>query len=178
MRILVAYASKTGATKGIAEFIAKKLEERGVLVDVQDVSSARGLGIYDAFIVGSGLYQYHWLREAKEFVSKNRAILAARPVWFFSSGPTGPKPTDQKGRDLLEVSGPKEIGELRRWVNPRGHQVFFGALFPDRLTGATGWFAKYIPKDQVGDFRDWGQIESWAGRIADGLGIPVRRLAA
>ena len=169
MKILVAYASRAGSTKGIAEFVGKKLDERGARVDVAEVGSARDLAGYDAFVIGSGLYMYHWAKEAKDFVSKNRAVLAAKPVWLFSSGPTGAKPTDAKGRDLLEVSGPKEIGELRRWVNPRGDQVFFGALFPDRLTGSAGWFARFIPKDQVGDFRDWGKIEAWAAAIADSL---------
>lgn len=167
MNILVAYASRAGSTREIAEFIGKKLEERGSKVEVREVCSAGDLAGYDAFVIGSALYQYHWLREAREFVSKNHSALSAKPVWLFSSGPTGPEPTDQKGRNLLDVSGPKEIDELRRLLNPRSHQVFFGALFPDRLSGAAGWFARRIPKDQTGDFRDWSQVEFWASRIAD-----------
>lgn len=169
MKVLVAYASRAGSTKEIAEFIGKKLEERGSQVDVMDAGSAGDLSEYDAFVIGSALYTYHWLKEAKEFVSKNRSLLVTKPVWLFSSGPTGSKPTDRKGRDLLEVSGPKEIDELRSWINPQSHQVFFGALFPDRLTGVTGWFARRIPKDQVGDFRDWEKVGAWAARIADSL---------
>jgi len=142
-------------------------------VDVSDVRSATDLRGYDAFVIGSALYQFHWLKEARDFVSAKREAIASKPVWLFSSGPTGRNPTDQKGRDLLEVSGPKEINELRWWLNPRSHQVFFGALFPDHLTGAAGWFARRIPKDQLGDFRDWDQIGSWASRIADAF-PPVR----
>jgi hypothetical protein len=30
-------------------------------------------------------------------------------------------------------------------------------------------FARWIPKEDEGDFRDWGEIESWAVGIADAL---------
>lgn len=138
-------------------------------MDVRGIDSVEDLTGYDAFVIGSAVYQFHWLKEAKRFVSQNRSFLASRPVWLFSSGPTGPKATDSKGRDLLEVSGPKEIGEIREWVNPRDHRVFFGALFRDRLTGAAGLFARWIPKEGEGDFRNWKEIEAWAASIAEAL---------
>ena len=167
MKVLVAYASKTGSTEGIAEFIGEKLRAHGIQVDIQGVDSARDLAGYDAFVIGSALYYGHWLEDAKRFVSQNRSILASRPVWIFSSGPTGPRATDKKGRDLKEVSGPKEIEELRRWANPRDHRVFFGAFFAERVKGAAGLFARWVPKDEEGDFRDWSEIEGWTKGIAE-----------
>ncbi len=59
LRVLVAYASKTGSTKGIAEFIGEKLRKNGTLVDVSDVSSVGDLDGYDAFVIGSALYMFH-----------------------------------------------------------------------------------------------------------------------
>ena len=168
-KILVAYASKAGSTKGIAEFIGEKLREQGIQAEVQDVGFAKNLIEYDAFVIGSALYQFHWLKEAKQFVSKNHSILANRPVWIFSSGPTGTNTTDAKGRNLREVSGPKEIGELQKSIKPRDHRVFFGALYRDRIKGAAGWFARWIPKDAEGDFRNWSEIESWTNGIAHSL---------
>ena len=168
LKVLVAYASKAGSTKGIAEFIGEKLRLHGMEVEVQAAESVKDLS-YDAFVVGSALYQFHWMKEAKQFVSRNRFVLAKRPVWLFSSGPTGTKTTDSKGRDLLETSGPREIDELREMTNPRDHRVFFGALYPDRLKGAVGWFAKWIPKEDVGDFRNWKEIESWVQGIVQEL---------
>jgi menaquinone-dependent protoporphyrinogen oxidase len=172
LRVLVAYASKAGSTKGIAEFIGEKLGKNGTLVDVSDVGSASDLDKYDAFVIGSALYMFHWMKEANQFVSKNRQILSSRPVWIFSSGPTGTKPTDKKGRDLRVVSGPKEIEELRESINPRDHHVFFGAFYPDRIKGATGWFSRFVPKEDQGDFRNWSEIEAWTNNIADTLSRP------
>ncbi len=109
------------------------------------------------------------MKEAKQFVSKNQSTLSSKPVWIFSSGPTGTKPTDKKGRDLREVSGPKEIDELRESLNPRDHHVFFGAFYADQLKGATGWFSRFVPKEDQGDFRNWSEIEAWTNTIADAL---------
>ena len=169
MRVLVAYASRAGSTKGIAEFIGEKLDEEGLQADVRDVSSPVDLAAYDAFVIGSAVYTYHWLMEAKECVARNRAVLASRPVWVFSSGPTGPRSTDKEGRDLREVSGPKERDDIRESINPRDHRIFYGAFYPDRVKGAMGFFARMAPKEEQGDFRDWAEIEAWSDGIARAL---------
>jgi len=167
--ILVAYASRAGSTKGIAEFIGEKLRKNGTQVDVCDVDSVNDLGKYDAFVIGSALYMFHWMKEAKQFVSKNRSVLSTKPVWIFSSGPTGTKPTDKKGRDLKQVSGPREIDEIRESLHPCDHQVFFGAFYPERVKGATGWFSHFVPKEDQGDFRNWSEIEAWTNSILEAL---------
>ena len=182
MKVLVAYASKAGSTKGIAEFVGEKLRQRGMQVDVIEVGAVRNAEGYDAFVVGSAVYMFHWLKEARQFVSKNSALLASRPLWFFSSGPVGTQPKDDKGRDLLEVSGPKELGELRALVKPRDHRVFFGALDGTRLTGTIGFAYRLARRSQAareampeGDFRDWKEIETWATGIAQALEAPRRK---
>jgi len=178
MKILVAYASKTGYTKGISEFIGEKLRGRGIQANVQEVDAVRNVGEYDAYVIGSAVYMFHWDKAAKQFVSRNRAVLASRPVWLFSSGPVGTKTTNTKGQDLLEVSvsGPKEIEELRESIKPRDHRMFFGGLEGSRLTGTMGLAYRMVRKSQAaresmpeGDFRDWKEIEAWANSIADAL---------
>jgi menaquinone-dependent protoporphyrinogen oxidase len=176
MKVLVAYASKYGSTKGIAEYIGEKLRQHGMQVDVQEVGSVKNAGDYDAFVIGSAVYMFHWLKEAKQFVSKNSMLMVNHPVWLFSSGPVGTQSKDAKGRDLLEVSGPRELDELRALVKPRDHRVFFGALDGTRLTGTIGFVYKLARRSQAareampeGDFRDWKEIESWATSIVQEL---------
>jgi menaquinone-dependent protoporphyrinogen oxidase len=178
MKVLVAYASKAGSTKGIAEFIGEKLRERGVPADVYDVNYVQGPEGYDAFIVGSAVYMFHWIREAKQFVLKNRATLSARPTWLFSSGPVGLQKTNPKGQDLTDVSvsGPKEIAELIEAAKPRDHRVFFGVLDSNKLGGAMGLTYRFMRRSKSvresmpdGDYRDWKDIETWANGIADAL---------
>ena len=168
MSILVAYASKHGATEGIAERIAARLKAAGCQAEVQPVQAASDLTGYDAFIIGSALYMFHWMKAASKFVRHNRAVLASRPVWLFSSGPVGTETTDDEGRDLRAVSGPKELSEIVQALNSRDHRVFFGAVDHSKLGRGLveRMSAKWLPE---GDFRDWQEIDAWAAAIADEL---------
>jgi menaquinone-dependent protoporphyrinogen oxidase len=169
MRILVAYASKHGATKGIAERIAFKLGEAGHEADVRPVAAAGALDGYGAFVIGSAAYFGHWQKETTEFVRRNRAVLAGRPLWLFSSGPLGTEAVDAQGQDVRVAAEPKEIAEVKEAIQPRDHRVFFGALEPRRLEFCER-LIRVLPAGRTllpeGDFRDWQEIEAWATSIA------------
>lgn len=67
MRVLVAFASKHGATGEIAEAIAAALRERGIEADVESVDAVIELDAYDAIVLGSAVYMGHWLDAAQAF---------------------------------------------------------------------------------------------------------------
>jgi menaquinone-dependent protoporphyrinogen oxidase len=169
---LVAYASKHGATQGIAERIVETLRAAGQEAAARPVQAVGDLAAYEAFVIGSAVYAFHWQKEAAWFVRRNRAVLAARPVWLFSCGPLGTETKDAQGRDVRTGAEPKEIVEFREAINPRDHQVFFGALdraklgLTERLIFALPAARAAIPE---GDFRDWAEIEAWAESIAHEL---------
>jgi menaquinone-dependent protoporphyrinogen oxidase len=174
MRVLVAYASRYGATQGIAERIAATLHKQGLAPSVQTIEEASDPSGYDAAIIGSAAYFFHWMKPAAGFVRRNADSLSHRPVWLFSSGPLGEKAQDSQGGDLLAVLEPKEIAEFRETVKPRDHRVFFGAMDPGKL----GFLHRLIYKMPAnrdnaifpqGDFRNWPDIEAWAGGIAQTL---------
>lgn len=178
MTVLVAYASRHGATRGIAERIAERLRAGGLGAEVRDVSEVRDIAGYDAFVIGSAAYMFHWLKEATGFVKRNRAVLASRPVWLFSSGPVGTDTVDDEGRDVLVASEPKEFAELRAMLHPRGDRVFFGAWDPSApAVGFAERLVRLMPaaRDAMpsGDFRDWPVIEAWADSIAAELTAPA-----
>jgi menaquinone-dependent protoporphyrinogen oxidase len=172
MSILVAYASKYGATRGIAQRIAEKLRAAGQETEARPVKAAGDLTGYEAVVIGSAIYYGSWLKEAMEFVRRNRAVLAARPVWLFSSGPLGTSATDAQGHDLRRAAEPKELAELRAAINPRDHRVFFGALNRSKM-GLKDRMLTSLPAARAlfleGDFRDWKDIEAWAESIAHEL---------
>jgi menaquinone-dependent protoporphyrinogen oxidase len=72
------------------------------------------LAAYDAFVIGSGVYNAHWLKTAAELVRRNHDLLAERPVWLFSSGPLGTGAEDAQGRDLSAADEPKKLPSSRR----------------------------------------------------------------
>jgi menaquinone-dependent protoporphyrinogen oxidase len=184
LKVLVAFASKHGSTEGIADFMGEKLHEKGVIADVLDVSKVRNPESFDAYVLGSALYMGHWMKEAKEFARRNKAILSARPVWLFSSGPTGTEKKNAKGQDLLDpkVSGPLELSELRKEMNVRDHRIFFGAFDANNM----GFFMRQMLRSATiresvpqGDFRDWKDIEAWIDMIMRELSeIPITNKAS
>jgi len=174
MKVLVAYASRHGATRGIAERIGAKLEVDGLEVTTAAVGDVRDVLRYDAYVIGSAAYMGHWLKEATAFTREHRALLARRPTWIFSSGPVGTETVDAKGRDVRQASEPEEFAELRDGIGPRDMHVFYGAYDPDAAPVGFaeqigGFLLRMMPKTRsaipAGDFRDWDEIESWADAI-------------
>jgi len=174
MNVLVAYASRHGATKGIAERVAQTLEPRGHGVTLAPADQVSAVAGYDAFIVGGAAYAGHWLQEATEFVRKHHEVLVNSPVWLFSSGPIGTDLVDAKGRDVFEAARPAEFVEFAGSIHPRDEAIFFGAFDPDaKPIGLMERFgAPFMRMPSIreampsGDFRDWPQIEAWAEGIA------------
>jgi menaquinone-dependent protoporphyrinogen oxidase len=70
MSILIAYASRHGSTGGIAERIAERLREGGLDAEAMTVKSARDVADYDAVILGSALYMFHWMKEARSWAAQ------------------------------------------------------------------------------------------------------------
>jgi menaquinone-dependent protoporphyrinogen oxidase len=172
MSILVAHASKHGATGEIAERIAEGLRAGGRHADARPFEEAGDLADYEGFVIGSSTYSTHWLRDASAFVRDNRDLLAQRPVWLFSGGPLGAEASDAEGVDRHAAFEPREICGFQAAIHPRDHRVFFGALEPGRLSFAERSCLKMAATRATvpyGDFREWAQIEQWAAGIAQEL---------
>jgi len=162
MKALVVHSSRHGATRGIAERIGATLREHGLEADVQAVGDHPDPSSYGAVILGSAVYFGKWMKEATSFALTHRESLAMRPVWIFSSGPTG---TEMRPEHTT-LKDAREVGEA---IGARGHQVFFGAIDLSELTFRERLVVRGV-KAPVGDFRDWDEIESWAKGIATELG--------
>jgi menaquinone-dependent protoporphyrinogen oxidase len=171
VKVLVAYATRHGATTAIAERIAQTLTANGVPAEALPVGDPRDLTAYDAVVLGSATYAAHWLKDATRFARRHQDELAARPVWLFSSGPLGTDLVDDQGRDVRETSRPKEFDKLTELLGVRGERVFFGAYDAEAAPiGMMERTIRHLPASKSmlpsGDFRDWETIESWAGEIA------------
>lgn len=159
--ILVAYASKHGATEGMARFMAERFGERGRSAEARSVGDIADIGDVEAVVLGSAVYAGSWMKEATEFAQRHRDALAAVPVWLFSTGPLGEHVEDEEQQ-------PKQLAELEESLNPRAHAIFFGALDYGALGFGERMIAKAV-KAPEGDFRDWDTIGAWIDGIADQL---------
>ncbi len=165
MKVLVAYASKYGATAEIAAKIGQVLHQTGLEVDILPVKTARDVKSYDAFVLGSAAYMFRWRADAVSFLKKNQNLLAERPTWLFYSGPLG------KGDPLTLVKGqrfPKPLKPIIDHIQPRDMAVFHGFINMKKLNFFERFVFKKSPAMQ-GDFRDWDAIISWANSIASAL---------
>lgn len=164
-KVLVAYASKYGATKEIAEKIGLVLKDAGFNVDILPADKVTAIGPYQAVILGSAVYIGGWRKQAARFLKDNEKALAGKMVWLFSSGPTG------KGDPVELVQGwrfPKTLQHLADRIKPVDIVLFQGAAFPEKLSAIGRWLMKKV-KAPLGDFRDWNAITIWSVAIAKTL---------
>ena len=165
--VLVAYATKYGSTAEIAEAVGETLREQGLPADVKPARGVEALEGYDAVVLGSGLYIGGWHEDAVWFVRHFEAELKTRPVWLFSSGPTGGS-ADAEAQVVKAKGSPANFPMTRsverhfKRIGARGHATFPGKVGDN----FKGFWAKWIPK---GDWRDFDAIADWTRGIAVAL---------
>lgn len=161
-KVLVAYASKYGATAEIAEKIGEVLRQAGLDADVLPVQRVGDLAPYGAIVLGGAVYMGQWRKEAATFLETHEQALAARPVWLFSSGPTG------EGDPVKLMNGwrfPTAQQPIADRIKPRDIAIFHGVLDTKKLNLAEKLVIKGV-KAPIGDYRDWEAITAWAAGIA------------
>jgi menaquinone-dependent protoporphyrinogen oxidase len=160
MKILVAVASKHGATMEIGQVIEASLRSSGLDVDLVRIEDVSSLSPYDALVIGSGVYAGHWLRPAREFAEVHEGELKRKLVWLFSSGPVGdpPKP----------LENPAEVAGVMKHIGARGHRLFAGRIEGSDLALSEKALVALV-RAPDGDFRPWSDIAAWAESIAGQL---------
>lgn len=164
--ILVTYASKYGATREIAEKIGENLRQAGLGVDVLPVTGVRELTDYQAVVLGSAIYIGKWQKEAESFLQENEKTLTDRPVWIFSSGPSG------NGDPLALVEGalvPTNLKAITDRIQPRDITIFHGNIDLTKINFMEKFAVKNVVKKPFGDYRDWNMIKNWTNQIASVL---------
>jgi len=157
-RVLVAYASKLGATREIAETIAQTLRDGGhlaVAIPTRDVASLEDV---DAVVLGSAVYAAYWQRDARKFVDRFHDELKARPLWLFSGGPLD--------RRLAKADQPitPHGAAITDGLGARAHRTFGGRLSADAAVSE-----RVRQTHRLGDFRDWQKIVEYGYRIGQEL---------
>ena len=162
--VLVAYATRYGSTREIAEAIGSELRRRDEAVDVLDVTGVDNLDGYKAVVLGSALYMGSMLKSAKVFLEQEQVALGRLPVAVFGAGPI------KKGEGLADADGQlDEILEKTPWLHPVARAVFVGKYDPgslalrDRIIAALP--ASPLHGEGAHDDREWESIAEWAGAL-------------
>ncbi|HBD93319.1 MAG: hypothetical protein A2015_10610 [Spirochaetes bacterium GWF1_31_7] len=80
---LITYATKTGSTKKVAEFIALSLTNKGIKTNVLPMNEVTSFNDYTGVIIGAPVNGMQWLPEAKAFITKNMDTLRTLPVAYY-----------------------------------------------------------------------------------------------
>jgi menaquinone-dependent protoporphyrinogen oxidase len=152
--ILLAYATRYGSTREVAETVTAALREAGLEVDSQPMQDVKTLDRYAAVVLGAAIYNARWHPDAHHFLSQHQETLRQQPVVIFALGPlsTGDAAMLRSRRQLA-----KEL-EKYPWLKPVAVEVFVGKLDPAKL----GFFERFQP---ASDHRDWNAIRAWANAL-------------
>ena len=159
--VLVAYATRTGSTVGVAAAIGEAIAGRGYAVDVKPVSDNPDPGAYDMVILGSAVNGARWLPEAVEFVRSHQQALRKAPVAMFCVHilNLGVDETSRKNRLAY-------LNEVRSLVTPVDEGFFSGkGLDPNNTAPILLWLLRAIKLMPEGDARDWTKIGGWAQTV-------------
>jgi menaquinone-dependent protoporphyrinogen oxidase len=159
--VLVAYGTKHGATREIAEAIADEIKRAGHAVDCTVADAVRGVDDYDAAVIGSAVYIKRWRSDARRLLKRNAKALASRPLWVFSSGPCGEKPDPR-------WSEPGKIVAQAERLGAREHVVFGGRLPVEPANFMERAMVNGCPPEHR-DLRNWDEIRAWGARIGTQL---------
>lgn len=172
-KVLVAYATKYGSTKEVAEAVAATLREQGLDAHVRPMKEVQQVDPYSAVVLGTPLYIGSWLKDTDRFLARHQEALQRRPVAVFALGPAGtprqppaavqPGPKDQLAKQLAKVP----------WLKPTSTEVFAGKIDMAHLNFLDGLLAM-LPASplhgmQSADNRDWAAIRAWATSLAASL---------
>jgi len=105
VKILIAYASLTGASEDVAKYIAKKFENPKI-VNLSTVKNIPDFNKYDKIILGSGIYFGKIHKDLKKVIEQNKELLLNKKfAFFFSCGSTDPK----KHKEVIEKNYSSEL---------------------------------------------------------------------
>jgi menaquinone-dependent protoporphyrinogen oxidase len=167
--VLVAYASKYGSTREVAEAIAETLRSGGIAVSFEKAREVKTLAGCSAVVLGAPIYIGAWHKDALNFLSRHRQELQNLPVAIFALGPTH---DDEQERQESKAMLDKELAKFP-WLAPVAVEMFGGKFdpaklrFPDSLLVSLP--ASPIHNAPPSDVRDWTAIRTWATSLVTKL---------
>ncbi len=123
------------------------------------------VGAYGAVVLGSAVYIGQWRKLAAKFLQTNEEALTGKPVWLFSSGPTG------EGDPVELAQGwrfPGKLQPIADNIGARDIALFHGSADASKMNFLEKWMLKNV-KAPAGDYRDWDAIIAWSEAIAEVL---------
>ncbi len=162
-KVLIAFASKSGSTKEVAESIAERIQTETVEVDVKNIDSIPNVSEYDMVVVGAPINGMKWRQDAVDFVGIHQSDLMYKRTAYFSLSYTA-----VLGRKMWRKQISKAFDNVSKQVPPIKTGTFAGKV--DGEMPAVVRFIFGMPKDTPHDQRDWDLISTWAEDLSHEIG--------
>ena len=169
--VLIAYCTRSGSTREVAEAIGRTMNEAGVQADVKPMVEVQSVPEGTAVMLGTALYIGRFPKEFHGFVGRFRNELEKVRPWIFVLGPTE---KERKHFASAEEQARKELSKYP-WLRPADMRVLGGRFDPEHLklpfpmSLVMKLPANPMRKLPVSDIRDWEWIEQWSRAIAETL---------
>mgnify|MGYP003494368621 FL=1 len=163
MRILVATASRHGATARIGDVVAQELLANGHEVERRELGDSGRLSPealstqgFDAVVLGGAVYTGTWLATALD--AQTRLLAAGVPTVSFAVG-------------ILEVTA-EPVQD--RWTLPRtsasaGERVVFGGTIDKQVLSFRERSLLAVVRAKEGEYTQWDDVQAWATAVAQRL---------
>jgi len=162
-KVLVAYATRYGSTREVAEAIAAALREEGAAVDLMRADEVTDTAPYTMVVIGSPVYAGKWLDDALTMVTRHQEALSRVRVALFAVGILIAEDTPENRQKLKAALDP-----VVQVVTPVSIGLFAGKLDAKALSFPLRMMLK-VMKTPEGDYRDMDAIRRWA------KGLPSRK---
>lgn len=174
-KFLITYATWTGVTKEVAEYIGKVVRSKSYSVDLLPVNQVHSLSDYDCVVIGSSIHASQMVKDFLKFIKKYRDEIQNLPHAFFVVCANMNEDNDVNREETTGWlhNALEKIGQFK----PLSLGLFAGALTTNtkEYQNQNIFVKKIIQTMQEkiiedygkSDFRDWDAITEWSNHLVD-----------